>query len=64
MKSGDRCQCTLKPKKTVTQSKTMAQFSFGFTDGNFLQLNGQKLLRSEDSISNRQERTKQVDQKW
>ena len=41
----------------------MAQFSFGFTDGSLLQLNGQKLLRSEDLISNKQERTKQVGQK-
>ena len=53
----------LETQQTVTQSKTMAQFSFGFTDGSFLQLNGQKLLRSEDLISNKQERTKQVDQK-
>ena len=45
----------LETQRTVTQSKTMAQFSFGFTDGSFLQLNGQKLLRSEDSISSKQE---------
>ena len=32
----------------------MAQFSFGLTEGSFLQLNGQKLLRSEDLISNKQ----------
>ena len=42
----------LETQQTVTQSKTMVQFSFGFTDGSFLQLNGQKLLRSEDLISN------------
>ena len=53
----------LETQQTVTQSKTMAQFSFGFTEGSFLQLNGQKLLRSKDLISNKQERTKQVDQK-
>ena len=34
----------------------MAEFSFGFTEGSFLQLNGQKQLRSvaEDLISNKQ----------
>ena len=53
----------LETQQTVTQSKTMAQFSSGSTEGSFLQLNGQKLLRSEDLISNIQERTKQVDQK-
>ena len=38
----------------------MAEFSFGFTDGSFLQLNSQKHLRSvaEDLISNEQKRTK------
>ena len=41
----------------------MAQFSFGFTEGSFLQLNGQKLLRSEDLISNKQKRTEQIYQK-
>ena len=36
----------------------MAEFSFGFTEGSFLQLNGQKHLRSvvEDLISNKQNR--------
>ena len=34
----------------------MAEFSFGLTEGSFLQLNGQKYLRSEaeDLISNKQ----------
>ena len=34
----------------------MAEFSFGFSEGSFLQLNGQKHLRSvaEDLISNKQ----------
>ena len=34
----------------------MDEFSFGFTEGSFLQLNGQKHLRSvaEDLISNKQ----------
>ena len=41
----------------------MAQFSFGFTEGSFLQLNGQKLLRLEDLISNKQKRTEQIYQK-
>ena len=37
----------------------MAEFSFGFTEGSFLQLNGQKDLRSvaEELISNKQKRT-------
>ena len=43
----------------------MAEFSFGFTEGSFLQLNGQKHLRSlaEDFISKKQKRTKQIYQK-
>ena len=41
---------------------TMADFSFGFTEGSFCLLNGQKHLRSvaEDLISNKQERTKRI----
>ena len=40
----------------------MADFSFGFTEGSFLLLNGQKDLRSvtEDLISNKQKRTKRI----
>ena len=36
----------------------MAEFTFGFTNGSFLQLNGQKHLRSvtEDLISNKQKK--------
>ena len=43
----------------------MADFSFGFIEGSFLLLNGQKHLRSvaEDLISNKQERTKWIYQK-
>ena len=43
----------------------MAEFSFGFTEGSFLQLDGQKHLRSaaEDLISNEQKRTKGIHQK-
>ena len=43
----------------------MADFSFGFTDGSFLLLNGQKYLRSvaEDLISSKQKRTKRIYQK-
>ena len=39
----------------------MADFSFGFTEGSFLQLNGQKHLRSvaEDLISNKQKEPKE-----
>ena len=39
----------------------MAEFSFGFTEGSFLQLNGQKHLRSvaEDLISNKQKELKE-----
>ena len=49
-------------KQTVIQSTLMAEFSFGFTEGSFLQLNGQKQLRSvaEDLISNKQTRTKRI----
>ena len=38
----------------------MTESSFSFTEGSFLQLNGQKHLRSvaEDLISNKQKRTK------
>ena len=37
----------------------MADFSFGFTEGSFLLLNGRKHLKSvaEDLISNKQKRT-------
>ena len=40
----------------------MADFSFGFTEGSFLMLNGQKHLRSvtEDLVSNKQKRTKEI----
>ena len=43
----------------------MAEFSFGLTEGSFLQLNGQKHLRSvaEDLISYKQKRTKRIYQK-
>ena len=43
----------------------MAESSFGFTEGSFLQFNGQKYLRSvaEDLISNKQKRTWRVYQK-
>ena len=43
----------------------MADFSFGFTEGSFLPLNGQKHLRSvgDDLISNTQKRTKRIYQK-
>ena len=46
-------------KQSVTQSSPMADFSFGFTEGSFLLLNGQKHLRSvaEDLVSNKQKRT-------
>ena len=43
----------------------MADFSFGFTEGSFLLLNGQKHLRSvaEDLISNKQKRTERINKK-
>ena len=46
----------------IIQSTLMADFSFGFTEGSFLLLNGQKHLRSvaEDLISNKQKRTKRI----
>ena len=43
----------------------MADFSFGFTEGSFLLLNGQKHLRSvaEDLVSNKQKGTERIYQK-
>ena len=40
----------------------MADFSFGFTEGSFLPLNGQKHLRSvaQDLICNKQKRTERI----
>ena len=51
--------------QTVIQSTLMADFSFGFAEGSFLLLNGQKHLRSvpEDLISNKQKRTIRIYQK-
>ena len=51
--------------QTVIQSIPMAESSFGFTEDSFLQLNGQKYLRSEaeDLISSKQNRTKRIYQK-
>ena len=51
--------------ETVIQSTPMGNFSFGFTEGSFLLLNGQKHLRSvaEDLISKEQKRTKRYYQK-
>ena len=48
--------------ETVIQSTPIADFSFGFAEGSFVLLNGQKHLRSvaEDLISNKQERTKRI----
>ena len=55
----------LEIKQTVIQSTPMAEFSFGLTEGSFLQLKGQKHLRSvaEYLTSNKQKRTKQIYQK-
>ena len=52
-------------QKTVIQSTPMAEFSFGFTEGSFLQFNGQKHLTSveEDLLSNKQNRIKRIYQK-
>ena len=40
----------------------MANFSFGFTEGSFLLLNGEKHLRSvaEDLVSNKQKGSKRI----
>ena len=48
--------------KTVIQSTSVADFSFGFTKGSFLPLNGQKHLRSvpKDLISKKQKRTDRI----
>ena len=52
-------------QKNVIQSTPMADFSFGFTEGSFLLLNGQKHLRSvaENLISNKQQRMERIYQK-
>ena len=44
--------------QTVIQSTPMADFSFGFTEGGFLLLNGQNHLRSVagDLINNKQKK--------
>ena len=65
MKSGGRLSVYFETKQTVIQSTPIAEFSFGFTEGSFLQLNGQKHLRSvaEDVICNKQKRTKRIYQK-
>ena len=42
----------------------MAEFSFGFTESSFLQLDGQQHLRSvAEDLSNKQKRTKRIYQK-
>ena len=43
----------------------MTEFSFGLTEGSFLQLHGQKHLRSvaENLISNKQKRTERIYQR-
>ena len=52
-------------QQIVNQSTPLAEFSFGFAEGSFLQLNGQKHLSSaaEDLIRNKQKRTKRIYQK-
>ena len=52
-------------QQTVIQSTPMADKSFGFIEGSFFLLKGQKHLRSvaEDLISNKQKRTKRIYQK-
>ena len=51
--------------QTVIQSTPMVDFSFGFTEGGFLLLNGQKHLRSvaEDLKSFKRKRTQRIYQK-
>ena len=48
--------------QTVIQSTPMADFSFGFAEGSFLLLNGQKHLRLvlADMASNKQKRTERI----
>ena len=48
-------------QQTVIQSTPVAEFRVGFTVGSFLQVNGQKRLRSvaEDLISNKQKEPKE-----
>ena len=51
--------------QTVIQFTPMADFNFGFTEGSFFLLKGQKHLRSveEDLISNKQKQTERMYQK-
>ena len=51
--------------QTVIQSTSVADFCFGFTEGSFSLLNGQRHLRSvaKDLLSNKQKRTKRICQK-
>ena len=63
MKSGGRCMSVyFETYQTVIQLTPMTGFSFGFTEGTSLLLNGQKHLRSvaEDQTSNKQKRIKQI----
>ena len=50
---------------SVIQPTPVAEFTFGLTEGSFLQLNGQKHLRSvaEDLVSNKQKSTERIYQK-
>ena len=51
--------------QTVIQSTSMVDLSFGFTEGSFLLVKGQRHLMSvaKDLISNKQKRTKRIYQK-
>ena len=48
--------------QTVIQSTPMADFSFGFTEGSFLLLNGQEYWRlvAEDLLSNKQKELNKI----
>ena len=52
-------------QQSIIQYTPTADFSFGFTEGSFLLLNGQKHLRTiaENLISNKQKRTERIFQK-
>ena len=62
MKSGGRCRGQMsvyfETWQAVIQFTPVAEFSFGFTEGSFLKLNGKKHLTSvaEDLISNKQKK--------
>ena len=65
MKSGGKCQYIWKLSKLLFSPHLWLNLVFGFTEGSFLQLHGQKHLSSVAAylIGNKQKRTKRIYQK-